>query len=247
MAITTPVTELDARFSSSATPTAWAEALQRLKEAEVFWVSTVRPDGRPHVTPLMEGDARRVTDEATLRRVADAYESKYGRDWRFAVRDGAFHDQGGGEGAVALVYAVAPRKVLGFGKGNVTARPAGASSRPAERDASRGDAGDGARRTCVGRRAITASRRRRSSAGRGERAANDSAVRRPTPLGDGGPSEPGPERVTATGEPCGAPVAACPPRPIPGITTRSTRSASGATARARGGGRGCRGASRRRR
>jgi nitroimidazol reductase NimA-like FMN-containing flavoprotein (pyridoxamine 5'-phosphate oxidase superfamily) len=26
---------------------------QHLEEAEVFWISTVRPDGRPHVTPLL--------------------------------------------------------------------------------------------------------------------------------------------------------------------------------------------------
>jgi predicted pyridoxine 5'-phosphate oxidase superfamily flavin-nucleotide-binding protein len=49
-----PIAELDARFSSEgATPTQWTEARQLLEAAEVFWVSTVRPDGRPHVTPLI--------------------------------------------------------------------------------------------------------------------------------------------------------------------------------------------------
>ena len=49
-----PVGELDARFSSpGANPTPWREALAQLSEAEVFWLSTVRPDGRPHVTPLL--------------------------------------------------------------------------------------------------------------------------------------------------------------------------------------------------
>src|SRR5215211_4211545 len=49
-----PVTELDARFSSEgATPREWSEAERHLEDAEVFWVSTVRPDGRPHVTPLI--------------------------------------------------------------------------------------------------------------------------------------------------------------------------------------------------
>ena len=49
-----PVTELDARFSSKgATPTGWAEGRRHIDEAEVFWISTVRPDGRPHVTPLL--------------------------------------------------------------------------------------------------------------------------------------------------------------------------------------------------
>jgi hypothetical protein len=49
-----PSTQLDAGFSSEgAHPTEWAEARQHLEEAEVFWLSTVRPDGRPHVTPLL--------------------------------------------------------------------------------------------------------------------------------------------------------------------------------------------------
>lgn len=49
-----PVAELDARFSSDgATRTGWAEARRRLEDAEVYWLSTVRPDGRPHVTPLL--------------------------------------------------------------------------------------------------------------------------------------------------------------------------------------------------
>ena len=56
-----PLTELNARFSSLGTrPTQWAEGRRHLEEAEVFWLSTVRPDGRPHVTPLLAvwcGDA----------------------------------------------------------------------------------------------------------------------------------------------------------------------------------------------
>jgi hypothetical protein len=54
MAEEMPVAELHAGFSSpGATPTDWAEARRRIDEAEVFWLSTVRPDGRPHVTPLL--------------------------------------------------------------------------------------------------------------------------------------------------------------------------------------------------
>ncbi len=54
MAIKMPVTELDARFSSKgATTTGWAEGRRHIDEADVFWISTVRPDGRPHVTPLL--------------------------------------------------------------------------------------------------------------------------------------------------------------------------------------------------
>jgi general stress protein 26 len=54
MAIQNPVTELNAQFSGEgATPTPWAEAQTHLEQAEIFWLSTVRPDGRPHVTPLV--------------------------------------------------------------------------------------------------------------------------------------------------------------------------------------------------
>ena len=54
MAGTEPVTELEPQFNSDdATPTPWAEALEHLEEAEVYWRSTMRPDGRPHVTPLV--------------------------------------------------------------------------------------------------------------------------------------------------------------------------------------------------
>ncbi|MDI5970625.1 pyridoxamine 5'-phosphate oxidase family protein [Streptomyces sp. SL13] len=49
-----PVTELDARYSDPrARPADWVRARDRLRAAEVFWLSTVRPDGRPHVTPLI--------------------------------------------------------------------------------------------------------------------------------------------------------------------------------------------------
>lgn len=54
MATTEPATELHREFSSdSATPTPWSEARQRLEQAEVYWLTTVRPDGRPHVTPVV--------------------------------------------------------------------------------------------------------------------------------------------------------------------------------------------------
>ena len=54
MTTTEPEAVLDPGFSSpGATPTPWATARQRLEEAELYWISTVRPDGRPHVTPLV--------------------------------------------------------------------------------------------------------------------------------------------------------------------------------------------------
>jgi hypothetical protein len=64
---------------------------------------------------VVEGDAVRVRDVAKLHRVADAYEAKYGTEWRFTVSDNAaFRNSFGGE---ALVYEVAPVTVFAFGKG----------------------------------------------------------------------------------------------------------------------------------
>ena len=52
--MTTPRTELDTRFSEpGAQPTSWEDTLEAIKQAEIFWISTVRADGRPHVTPLV--------------------------------------------------------------------------------------------------------------------------------------------------------------------------------------------------
>lgn len=49
-----PVTQLDERFSDPrAEATTWAEARQVLEAAQISWISTVRADGRPHVTPLV--------------------------------------------------------------------------------------------------------------------------------------------------------------------------------------------------
>jgi nitroimidazol reductase NimA-like FMN-containing flavoprotein (pyridoxamine 5'-phosphate oxidase superfamily) len=54
MAIGIPIGELAPQFSSpDATPTSWADARKHVEEAEVYWLSTVRPDGRPHVAPLI--------------------------------------------------------------------------------------------------------------------------------------------------------------------------------------------------
>jgi pyridoxamine 5'-phosphate oxidase-like protein len=153
-----PTTDIDLRFGDpEAEPVDWETARGRLEVAELFWISTVRSDGRPHVTPLIgvwlgeaayfctgaaeqkaknlecnpecvlmtgcnllregldvciEGTAQRVTDDERLRRIAAAYDEKYGSEWHFDVGEGAFHS-GGQE---AIVFEVAPRKVLGFGK-----------------------------------------------------------------------------------------------------------------------------------
>ena len=153
-------TELDARFSgSNATATPWDHARRALADARIYWITTVRHDLRPHVTPLIglfiddafyfcagpgeqkaknivdnsncavvtgcntygegldvvvEGNAVRIVEEARLLELAGAFETKYGSDWRFEVRDSAFHHEGG----EAWVYEVSPRKVLGFEKGD---------------------------------------------------------------------------------------------------------------------------------
>ncbi len=53
MAESGPQIELDQRFSSEgAEPLPWTRVVEVIEEAEIFWLSTVRGDGRPHVTPL---------------------------------------------------------------------------------------------------------------------------------------------------------------------------------------------------
>jgi general stress protein 26 len=160
--VTVPQTSLDQRFSDpAAAATSWEATRRALETAELFWISTVRADGRPHVTPLVavwadgalyfctgdaeqkalnlaanprvvlttgcngwesgldvmvEGEAVRVTDHATLGRLAQAWAAKWdGQTWDYEARDGAFHHPGGEE--PILVFGVAPAKVLAFTKG----------------------------------------------------------------------------------------------------------------------------------
>ena len=57
--MTEPVTTLDTRFSDpDAVPTDWRETRNVLETAQLFWISTVRGDGRPHVTPARRCLAR---------------------------------------------------------------------------------------------------------------------------------------------------------------------------------------------
>jgi len=52
--MTAPETTLDRRLSDpEAEATGWAETKQALDAAQLFWIATVRSDGRPHVTPLV--------------------------------------------------------------------------------------------------------------------------------------------------------------------------------------------------
>ncbi|HEX6697103.1 MAG TPA: pyridoxamine 5'-phosphate oxidase family protein [Solirubrobacteraceae bacterium] len=49
-----PTAELDRRFSDPAAgATPWPEVASALEAAELYWLTTVRADGRPHVTPLV--------------------------------------------------------------------------------------------------------------------------------------------------------------------------------------------------
>jgi nitroimidazol reductase NimA-like FMN-containing flavoprotein (pyridoxamine 5'-phosphate oxidase superfamily) len=49
-----PITQLDPRHSGpDAVVTSWKETRRVLETAELFWISTVRTDGRPHVTPCV--------------------------------------------------------------------------------------------------------------------------------------------------------------------------------------------------
>ena len=49
-----PVTTFDDEFSDpDAVATGWEETRRVLETAELFWLSTVRADGRPHVTPVV--------------------------------------------------------------------------------------------------------------------------------------------------------------------------------------------------
>jgi general stress protein 26 len=54
MPMTSPLTSLDHRFSDpAAVATTWEQTRQALEAAQLFWITTVRADGRPHVTPLV--------------------------------------------------------------------------------------------------------------------------------------------------------------------------------------------------
>jgi nitroimidazol reductase NimA-like FMN-containing flavoprotein (pyridoxamine 5'-phosphate oxidase superfamily) len=69
-----PTTELDARFSDPGTqPTAWDTTRAALEDADIFWITTVRHDGRPHVTPLvavwLDGAVHFCTGEAEQKAV----------------------------------------------------------------------------------------------------------------------------------------------------------------------------------
>jgi nitroimidazol reductase NimA-like FMN-containing flavoprotein (pyridoxamine 5'-phosphate oxidase superfamily) len=49
-----PTTTVDPRYSDpKAIAVSWDETRKLMEAAELFWICTVRPDSRPHVTPLV--------------------------------------------------------------------------------------------------------------------------------------------------------------------------------------------------
>ena len=58
-----------------AVPTPWSDVVRTISEAELFWISTVRADGSPHVTPIPA-----VRDD-------DALHFCTGTPWRVTVVD----------------------------------------------------------------------------------------------------------------------------------------------------------------
>lgn len=156
----TPETILDTRFSDrDAVATEWDVTRRALETAELFWICTIRADGRPHLTPIVavwldssiyfctgvteqksvnlsrnahvilttgcnqwdrgldivvEGDAVQVTDSDLLKRLSEAWATKWDGRWQFQVCDGAFHHKAGG---AAVVFSVTPTKILAFAKG----------------------------------------------------------------------------------------------------------------------------------
>lgn len=47
------VAEIHGFSEPGARPMPWTAALEQVIAADTFWISSVRPDGRPHVTPLI--------------------------------------------------------------------------------------------------------------------------------------------------------------------------------------------------
>jgi nitroimidazol reductase NimA-like FMN-containing flavoprotein (pyridoxamine 5'-phosphate oxidase superfamily) len=64
-----PITTLDPRYSvPDSIATDWETTRRALETAQVFWLSTMRADGRPHVTPVvavwLDGAIHILTGEA---------------------------------------------------------------------------------------------------------------------------------------------------------------------------------------
>ena len=52
--MSSPTTTIDRRYGAAAAePISWSATQHELETAELFWLVTVRSDGRPHMTPLV--------------------------------------------------------------------------------------------------------------------------------------------------------------------------------------------------
>jgi hypothetical protein len=135
-------------------PLTWERASEQLTRTQWFWLATVRPDGRPHVMPVLmawsdptlfvasrdtarksrnldanghcvvtadtgeihliiEGEADRVTDDATLRLAADVFKRIHG--WETWVVDDKLDADYGAPtsgGPPYNVYAIRPTKAF---------------------------------------------------------------------------------------------------------------------------------------
>ena len=91
---------------------AWAKPPARARTSrDSRCVITV---GSRYLDLLVEGEAAKVSDRASLHPVAEAYASKYG--WRATVSNGAFYADGAPTAGPSpyAVYEVAPTTVFGF-------------------------------------------------------------------------------------------------------------------------------------
>jgi hypothetical protein len=176
MAVNQPTSERNLDGYGSP-PIAWAQVRERLDagisqapgtggpERHTCWLTTVRPDGLPHVRPVgalwvdgafyfnsgpstrkarnlaadphcvisvatrgfdlvAEGEAARVTDEATLERLADVYAAG---GWAPTVRDGAYYAEFSAPSAGPPpwnLYELRPSRVYALGTGD----PVGATT-----------------------------------------------------------------------------------------------------------------------
>jgi hypothetical protein len=68
---------------------------------------------------VVEGEAAKVTGDAKVDRVADAFASKY--EWHFAVRDGVAYDESLPGPLVYGFYEVKPTRAFGYGADGMTA------------------------------------------------------------------------------------------------------------------------------
>lgn len=158
-----PTTErIDRRYSDErAQAVSWADAEARLVAAEVAWVVTVRPDGRPHATPMVpvvldgrvcfqtgknevkytnlegnphvlvlagdtawdrgldvavEGTIVPVTEDESLRRIAELYRSRWDGRWHLDVQDCVVYNAN--HSSPAVVFEVTPSRAFGHAKGD---------------------------------------------------------------------------------------------------------------------------------